>query len=196
VPAGEQGSVDVLESGTGPTRWERLSRRGRLLAAAAAVLVLAGLAVVPVRGWLADREQRRQVRLETALTVSTSSTSPPGGEVLWSVSVHNAGPRPVTVTALDAATDLLTLRMLGGELRVAPGRDASVPLSVLLTCRPGADPHAPLVSAVRVRRADGDTVLRRTPLTATSPLEDVTATVCGVRPDTRGRELSGPLVRD
>jgi hypothetical protein len=76
---------------------------------------------------------------------------------------------------------------------VEPGTEAPVPVSVLLTCAPQPDAAGPPVATVHVRRADGSDVVRTTELRSTRPLEDVADTRCSVAPDTRDRELSGPL---
>jgi hypothetical protein len=191
--------VELLESGNGSsrwrTRWAGLPRRARLLVAALLVGTLVGAGL----GWVHDRSARRafeqRIALTTALSISSSSTSPPGGEVGYFVVVRNEGARRVSVTAVEGATDRLRLRMRDDAARpVDPGTETAIPLSVLLSCVPGAGEER-LPAEISLRREDGGAVTRRVDLRPTAPLLDVVTTLCDVRPDLRDHEISGPVLR-
>jgi hypothetical protein len=172
-----------------------MPRGARLLVGALLVVALAGAAP----GWLHDRSAQRaleqRIALTTALSVSSSSTSPPGGEVGYFVVVRNEGPRRVTVTDVEGVTDRLRLRMRDDAARpVDPGTETAIPLSVLLSCVPGAGEER-LPAEISLRREDGGAVTRRVDLRPTAPLLDVVTTLCGVRPDLRDHEISGPVLR-
>jgi hypothetical protein len=194
-----ESSVELLESGSGPsrwrTRWAGLPRGGRLLVAALLVVALAGAGL----GWLHDRSARlaleQRIALTTGLSISSSSTSPPGGEVGYYVVVRNEGSRRVSVTAVEAATERLRLRMRDAAARpVDPGAETAIPLSVVLSCVPDAGEKR-LPAEISLRREDGGAVTRRVDLRPTAPLLDVVTTLCGVRPDLRDHEISGPVLR-
>ena len=203
-PAASSG-IGVLEGRSGPSWWERrwaaLPRRWRRAVAAVVVLVLVAGGVVLARGWVAQRALRQQVLITTSLEVESSSTSPPGGRVEYDVAVRNDGAHPVRVTSLEASTDWLRLRMRDdGDRLVDAGGEVRIPVSVLLTCGPGAGRAADLRATdlraeVRLRREDGGSTARRVDLRGAALVLDVAATLCRVRPGLRGYELSGPTVR-
>jgi hypothetical protein len=113
--------------------------------------------------------------------------------VRFFVLLRNAGPRPVTVTALDGVGEGLRLRILDETDRPVPaGAEVEIPLSVRVTCPAGS---GGLTAEVRVRRQDGGAAVRRLGLEPARLLLDVAATVCSVRPDLRDHELSGPVLR-
>lgn len=177
------GPVDLFDSG------ERSPRRRRLVIAAVVLLVLAAAGGLLVRQRLADR-----VALAASLEVATTATSPPGGAVRWSVAVRNDGARPVRVVSVTTSTDRIVLSS-GGTVSgpVQPRQEVDIPVSVRLTCGSTTRP-ASLATAVRIRRSDGGSATRVVPLAAAASLLDVVDTLCSVRPDLRGQELSGPVV--
>jgi hypothetical protein len=111
--------------------------------------------------------------------------------------VRNDGALPVSITSVAAADPGLEVRMRDdGERPVAAGREIEIPLSVLLTCVPGAGSARPFLAAeIGVRREDGRPTTERAELRPTAPLLDVAASLCLVRPDLRDHELSGPVLR-
>jgi len=185
------GPVEVIESGTGLPRG-----RHRLLIALGIVALLAAGGVW-FRHWAAERELRHAVVLTTTLGVVSSSTSPPGGSVLYFLEVRNVGPRPLSVTSVDASSQGLRIRMRdAGRRRVDVGGEVDIPLSARVTCTDGVpadDRHLPAV--IGVRREDGGTTTRRVELTPAAVVLDVAATLCDVRPGLRAHELSGPVLR-
>ncbi len=183
---------------SGNTPPSPLARGGRRLVAALAALVLLGGGVLFVRSWSADHELRQAVDLTATLGVASSSTSPPGGAVRYYLLVRNDGALPVSVTSVDAAAPGLRLRMRDeGERRIAPGREVEVPLSVRLTCVPGAGAARPaLAAALGVRREDGGSTSRPVEVRPAALVLDVAETLCAVRPGLRDHELSGPVLRD
>ena len=122
---------------------------------------------------------------------------PAGGRGALLLLVRNDGALPVAVTSVDAADAGLRLRMQDeGERRIPPGREVEIPLSVRLTCVPGAGAARPSLDAeIGVRREDGGATSRPADLRPASLVLDVAATLCGVRPDLRDHELSGPVLR-
>jgi hypothetical protein len=166
--------------------------------ASVAVLVLLVGGILVVRTWSAERELRQAVELSTSLGIWSSSTARPGGEVRFFVLVRNDGALPLSVTSVAAADRGLQLRMRDeGERRIAPGKEVEVPLSVLVTCARGAGASGPSLAAeIGVRREDGGTTSRATELRPAGLVLDVAATLCAVRPELRGHELSGPILRD
>lgn len=188
--------VELLESG-GPARWEERAptpRRGRGLVAVLAVLVLLGGGLLLVRNWSAEREA---VELTVTFGVLSSSTSPPGGSVRFFVLVRNDGPLPLSVTSVDAADVGLRLRMRDdGDRPIAPGKEIEIPMSVRVSCVPGAGAARPSLAAeIGVRREDGGTTARPAVLSPAILVLDVAATLCRIRPDLRDHELSGPVLR-
>jgi hypothetical protein len=193
--------VELLESGTEPSRlgarWAALPRTARSAVAALVVVALLVAALV----WVHDRSARRaleqRISLTTALGVSSSSTTPPGGQVGYFVVVRNEGPRRVSVTGVEGATEQLRLRMRDdADRRLDPGTETAIPLSVRLSCGAGASAgESGLPLALRLRRADGGSTTRRVVLEPATPLLDVVSTLCGARPDLRNQELSGPVLR-
>jgi hypothetical protein len=185
------GAVDVIESGTGPPRG-----RSRVLLALG-ILALLAAGGVWFRDWAAERELRHTVQLITTLGVVSSSTSPPGGSVLYFLEVRNDGPRPLSVTSVDASSHGLRIRMRdAGRRRIDVGEEADIPLSARVTCTDGIDAdHRPLPAAIGVRREDGGTTTRRVELSPAALVLDVAATLCDVRPGLRAHELSGPVLR-
>jgi FlaG/FlaF family flagellin (archaellin) len=177
--------LDVLDSGA------RSPRHRRLVVAVAVVLAVAVAVGLLTRQRLADR-----VVLAASLEVATTATSPPGGAVRWSVAVRNDGARPVRVTSLATSADgiVLSSRATPGD-PVGPGQQVDVPVSIRLTCGSGSAARpAGLVTAVRIRTPDGRAATRRVPLGSAGSLLDVVDTLCSVRPELRGQELSGPVV--
>jgi hypothetical protein len=192
---------ELFEGGTGRSwwadRWAALPRGGRRLVVGLAVLVLLGGGVALVRNWAAERQLRQAVELTATVGVWSSSTNRPGGEVGFFVLVGNDGPRPVSVTSVTAAGGGVQVRMRDdGAQPVAPGQEVEIPLSVRLTCVPGAGAARPSLDAeIGVRRDDGGSTSRHVDLQPAAPVLDVAATLCGVRPDLRDHELSGPVLR-
>jgi hypothetical protein len=159
------------------------------------VLALVGAGVAWYRDRATERALAERIALTTSLGVSSSSTTPPGGEVGFFVVVRNDGPRPVEVTAVEGATDRLRLTMRHDiRPRLDPGTVNAIALSVRLTCRPGREP-AELPVEIRLRPQDGGTVNRRVDLQPAGLVRDVAATLCAVRPGLRNHELSGPVLR-
>ena len=174
-------------------RWGALPGGVRRLIAVVVVLLLLGAGAVRLRDWAAERALSRRVVLAASLGVSSSSTSPPGGAVRYSVRVSNAGPRPVWVISVGGGTGRIRLSVAGADRRVDAGRVVSMPLSVLVTC---GEPTPTAVDAVvHVRRQDGGRVAARVEVRSGMLLLDVAATLCDVRPELRGYELSGPIAR-
>jgi hypothetical protein len=188
---GMSGPVEILEGGTAPSR----GRRG-LIGALAVLAVLTGV------GWFRDQAVERglehTVRLATTFGVASSSTSPPGGSVRYFLVVRNDGPRPLSVTSVDAAIQGLRVRMAdAGERRVDAGKEIEIPLSARLTCPAGGVGAArgELPATIAVRREDGGSATRHVALSPASLVLDVAATLCAVRPGLRDDELSGPVLR-
>ena len=196
LPRGE-----LFEGGTGPSwwsgRWAALPLGGRRLVAGVAVLVLLGGGVVVFRNWAAERALRQAVELTATVGVWSSSTNRPGGEVGFFLLVANGGPLPVSVTSVTAVGPGLQMRMRDDGARpITPGREVEIPLSVRLTCVPGAGAARPSLDAeIGVRRDDGGATSRQVDLRPAALVLDVAATLCGVRPDLRDHELSGPVLR-
>jgi hypothetical protein len=193
--------VELLEDGNGASSWDTppapLSRgRRRLVAGLAALVLLAG-GVLFVRNWAAERELRQAVELTATLGVVSSSTTPPGGAVVFFLLVRNDGALPVAVTSVDGADPVLRMRMRDdGDRTIAPGSEVEIPLSVRLTCVPGAgDARPSLTVEIGVRREDGGSTSRPAELRPTSLVLDVAASLCLVRPELRDHELSGPVLR-
>ena len=193
--------MELLEGGDGASSWEAphapLGRGGRRLVAGLAVLVLLAWGVLFVRAWSAERELRQAVDLTATFDVTSSSTTPPGGSVRYFLLVRNDGALPVSVTSVDAADTGLRLRMLeDGDRPIAPGREVEIPLSVRLTCVPGAGASGPSLTAeIGVRREDGGSTSRPAELRSAALVLDVAASLCLVRPELRDHELSGPVLR-
>jgi hypothetical protein len=101
----------------------------------------------------------------------------------------------VSVTAVEGKTERLRLRMRDDADRTLdPGTETAIPLSVRLSCLPGAA-ETGLPAEILLRREDGGSATRRTDLRPTAPLLDVVSTLCAVRPDLRDHEISGPILR-
>ena len=190
--------VEVLESGPEVARRRvagGVPARVRVLITAFGVLVLLGAGLTWYRDVTTEQELAERVSLTTSLAVSSSSTTPPGGEVGYFVVIRNDGPRPVEVTRVEGATDRLRLTMrYDHRPRLDPGTVNAIALSVRLTCRPGRPP-AELPVEIRVRRQDGGTTSRRVDLQPSALVGDVATTLCTVRPGLRDHELSGPVLR-
>jgi hypothetical protein len=186
--------VDVLASRPGWT--ESLPRPARRLAILALVGVVAVAGVLWLRDREADRARAERIELVTSLAVESSSTSPPGGRVAYSVVLRNEGERPVTVTSVTGVGHGLRLRLLDGAERVVPADgELALPVSVRLTCA-GADGAAgPLPVQLALRRADGAVTSREVELGSAFLVQDVAATLCAVRPDLSDHELSGRVLR-
>jgi hypothetical protein len=178
-------------------RWAALPGRVRALLAAVLVVALLAAGAVWVRDRALEQGLQRRVSLVASLGVSSSSTSPPGGAVRYSVLVRNAGPRPVWITSVDGATDGLRLVVPTGDRRVDPGRVLSVPMSALVTCALEATgtSSSTLRAVLHVRRQDGVSSGVRVALRAGDLLLGVAATICAVRPNLRDYDLSGPIAR-
>ena len=193
--------VELLEDGTGASAWDTppapLPRGGRRLVAGLAVLVLLGGGVLFVRTWSADREARQAVELTVTFGLLSSSTVPPGGSVRFFVLVRNDGALPVSVTSVDATDPGLRLRMRDDGARpVGPGEEIEIPLSVRLTCVPGAGAPRPSLDAeIGVRREDGGPAFQRAELRPAGMVLDVAKSVCLTRPELRDHELSGAVLR-
>ena len=185
------GPVDVIESGT-----EFPPGRARLLAAVG-ILVLLVAGGVWFRGWAAERGLRHAVQLTATLGVVSSSTSPPGGSVRYFLEVRNDGPRPLSVTSVDASSQGLRIGMRdAGARRIYVGGEVDIPLSARVTCSDGIEGHdRRLPATIGVRRDDGGTTTRRVDLVPAAVVLDVAATLCDARPDLRAHELSGPVFR-
>jgi hypothetical protein len=186
------GAGDVIESGPGvPRGCSRL-----LIALGTLVLLAAG--GVWFRGWAAERELRHVVELTVTFGLVSSSTSPPGGSVLYFLGVRNDGPRPLSVTSVDASSGGLRIRMRdAGRRRIdVGGEEVDIPLSVRVTCSGGIDvDRRSLPASIGVRREDGGTTTRRVALGPAAVVLDVAATLCDVQPGLRAHELSGPVLR-
>jgi hypothetical protein len=189
--AAVSGPVDVIEGGTPTPRG-----RSRLLIALAVLALLVGGGVW-LRDRAAERERQRAVELTVTLGVVSSSTSPVGGSVLYFLEVRNHGPRPLSVTSVDASRQGLRIRMCGpGGRRVDVGGEVDLPLSARVTCSEGIpDDHRGLPAAVGIRREDGTATVRRLALAPAAVVVDVAATLCDVQPGLRALELSGPVFR-
>jgi hypothetical protein len=189
---------DLLEGGTGPSRWRRrwtaLSPLARRLVVVGVVLLVAGVGVVEFREWAAERARTRVVDLATSVDVFTSSTTPPGGQVTFLLVVRNDGPLPVVVTSVAGSAAGLRLRGLDDvERRLPPNASAAVPLSVRLDCRSYLEGDG-LTAEVSVRRQDGGSAARRVRPDPADLLLDVATTLCRAQPGLRDREISGPVL--
>ena len=187
----------MLEGGLEPPWWRRawaaLSPRGRRGLAALVVLAAVVAGAVLVRERAADQERRERVALATTVGIASSSTDPPGGQVRFFLVVRNAGPLPVSVTAVEGTGEGLRLAMRdAGARSIGAGGEIEIPLSVRLTCPTGP---AALTAEIAVRRDDGGSTTRRVDLQPARLVLDVAATLCSVRPDLRDHELSGPVLR-
>jgi hypothetical protein len=205
-PAWDDGSEpagDLLEGGAAPRWWHSrvaaLPPVGRRLAAAVALLavvvVLVGVGMQWWRDRAVERELMQRVDIATSVGVWSSSSSPKGGSVGYFVVVRNDGPYAVEVESLAAAGGGMRLRMRGDDSRrIAAGEEIIAPLSVLLSCRPGARTPAWRFEAdVRVRRIDGSAANRRVELADAASLFDVADTICRFSPGLVDKELSGPV---
>lgn len=199
--------VEVLEGGSGPSRWQRgwsavPPRRRRALVTATAAAVAAVVAVtggLQAQAWRVERDQREQIRLALAVGVWSSSSTPRGGQVVYFLSVRNAGREALDLTSVRASSDELEVRARDGDARrMDAGSEIRVPLSVLLTCSPSAPGtvvRTDVQADVGVRRADGRLAERRIDLAQAGLVLDVADTLCSVRPGLSGYELSGPILR-
>src|SRR3954470_17982741 len=191
---------DLLEGGLRPPWWRRawtaLPRPARLLAVGLVVALALGALGLELRSRAAERALARQVVLSASMSVSSLSTTPPGGEVSFFVVVRNQGPRPVGITGLEGSAGGLRLRMKDDVVRqVSPGAETAVPVSVRLTCPDygGGDGVAPAIAG---RREDGGKTTRRVRPDPADLLLDVATTLCGSRPDLQDQEISGPVLAD
>jgi hypothetical protein len=165
--------------------------------ALAVVVVTAGVAQHEVSQWRTERRLNDTVGIRAAIDVSSSSTTPRGGRVDFSMTIRNDGPRRVRVTGVSIAQDGLRVAApgLGTGTFVRAGSAKDVSLSVRLDCnqrRSGAIVPG-LRGVVNVRPLSGS--LHRVSLTfgrATS-LIDVAETLCSIGPHDFG-ELSGPIL--
>lgn len=189
---------DLLEGGTGPSwwrrRWAALPRSARRLVLALAVLLVAGAGIVELRERAADRARARVVDLTASVDVTSSSTTPVGGQVSFFLLVRNEGPLPLQVTAVRGSVAGLRLRELDRvERPVPPGAETAVPLSVRLDCRT-YEGGGGLTTEVSVRRADGGGTTRRVRPDPADLLLDVALTLCRSVPGLRDQEISGPVL--
>ena len=196
APGDERG--ELLEGGTGSSwwrrRWTALPRSARRLVLAVVVLLVAVVGVVELRDRAAERARARVVDLAASVDLSSSSTTPPGGQVSFFLLVRNEGPLPVLVTSVRGSAAGLRLRELDGvQRRVTPGTRTAVPLSVRLDCRTyrGGDG---LTADVSVRRQDGGSAVRRVRPDPADLLLDVATTLCRSQPGLRDQEISGPVL--
>jgi hypothetical protein len=196
--AADPPSGDVLEGGMRPgwwrRHWGRLSRRARLLLVVLVVVLASGAGGLEVRDRAVERAAAERVDLTASIGLSSSSTTPPGGQVSFFLVVRNEGALPVRITSVEGSAGGLRIRMQDDvERQLSPDAEAAVPVSVRLTCgRYGGG--AELSAEIAVRRADGAAVTRRVRPEPARLLLDVAATVCGSRPDLRDQELSGPVL--
>ncbi|MPQ97413.1 hypothetical protein GB931_05625 [Modestobacter sp. I12A-02628] len=183
-------------------RWRSLSRGVRAGAVCLVAAAVLAAAVLGYRSWAAGRAADREVRLSVTLGVSSSSTTPLGGQVEYFVTVRNDGLRPTTVEELASVGSGMDISG-SGPLRIEAADEALLPLSVLLTCDPapapdgtdaGAGPRT-LAGQVSVVREDGGTTTSDVLILAPEPLLDAAATLCSARPELRSYQLSGPTVR-
>jgi hypothetical protein len=189
---------DVLEGGLRPPWWRRgwtaLPRPARLLVVGLAVAVAVGALGLELRERAAERALARQVALAASVSLSSSSTTPPGGQVSFFVVVRNEGTRPLRITALEGSARGLRLRMQDDvERQVSPNGETAVPVSVRLTC-PDYGRGEGLTTAIAVRRADGGEATRTVRPDPADLLLDVASTLCGSLPDLRDQEISGPVL--
>jgi hypothetical protein len=171
------------------------------LAAAGAALVIGTVAaaagVGQLREWRTQGRLADTVELRATLQVSSSSMSPPGGRVDYSVTIRNAGPRVIRVDGLRVTQPGLDIESRHGALgdRVRPGGTLDLSLSVRLDCprRPPIGRSPALRGDVVAVPPNGRPRRVRTTLEGAAPLIDAVQTLCGVSPALR-KELSGPLL--
>lgn len=208
VRGGSDWSHDVLLSaGPGPDRpgrWSRWSARRRRSAAAAVLLPALALLAVPavgrVQAWQDERALRDRVSVAADLGVDASSWawSPSGrGRVEYFLVLRNHAPRPARMTEVRIEHGGLSIS--GRPVRrapVPPGGVAYVPLDVQLDCRqwrPGVRGPA-LRGHVGVVAASGRSSQVSIPVDRAGPLTGVVRTLCGLDPDLRIADMSGPLL--
>lgn len=209
TPVEQEVRAEVLAQRASPSWWERhllvVPAPVRRIASAVTVLTASAALVVSglvlVRDWLVERRQAQVVSLGVSLGVWASSTSPfTGGQVVYYASVRNRGIRPLKVTSIEASDGQLQLRARDGTARWVPaGSEILVPMSALLTCSlPSTTAESDargLHVDVGLRRDGGLLSPQRTSLDDAALILDVAETLCGVRPELRGYELSGPVIR-
>lgn len=168
-----------------------------LVLATAAVLVTGG---PTLRGWWDERALQDVMSIEAELGVDASSSawSPAGrGRVDYFLALRNTAPRPARVRTVRLTGNGLAISGRGlSDAPVQPGQVAYVPLSVRLDCRrwrPGLR-SAALSGEVAVVAASGRAAEVRTTVRAAAPLHGVARTLCGLDPDLRVDELSGPVL--
>lgn len=189
---------DLLEGGLQPPWWHRtwtaLPRRSRRLVVGVGVVLALAAGGLWLHDQAAERALARRVDLAASLAVSGDSRTPAGGQVSIYVVVRNNGPLPVRITSVEGGADGVRLGTPGGvDLQVPPGGEASVPVSVRLTCDRYTGGEG-LTAAVALLRADGGSVTRELRPRPAAALTDVATTLCAVRPDLRDAELSGPVL--
>jgi hypothetical protein len=189
---------DLLEGGLRPPWWRRawraLPRWARLLGVVLVAAVALGVVGLELRERAAERALTRQVDLGASMSLSSLSTTPPGGQVSFYVVVRNDGPLPVRITGLEGSASGLRLRMQDDvERQVSPDGETAVPVSVRLTCA-DYDGGDDLTTAIAVRRADGGATTRRVRPDPAVLLLDVATTLCGSLPGLRDQEISGPVL--
>lgn len=177
------------------------AQRRRVLAAVLVPMTVGALLVFgpAVRGWWDERAQQDVTSVEAELRVDGSSTawSPEGrGRVDYVLVLRNTAPRPTRVRTVRLAGNGLAISGRGRrDEQVQPGQVAFVPLSVQLDCRrwrPEVRGGA-LTGEVGVITASGRSARVRTSVRDAAPLPGVARTLCGLDPQLRPRELSGPV---
>jgi hypothetical protein len=163
----------------------------------ALVVAIATVAQREVSQWRSERQLNDTVGIRAVIDVSSSSTTPLGGRVDFSVTIRNDGPRRVRITGVSIAQDGLRVaaRGLGTGAFVHAGSAKDVSLSVRVDCNQRkSGPIVPgLRGVVNVRPRSGN--LHRVSLTfaQATPLIDVAQTLCSIGPHDFG-ELSGPIL--
>lgn len=194
--------VDMLEnepegSSRLAGRWSRRPRWWRWVGVLLGIGAMLPVLVTSAQDWAAERAAQDELLLSARLRVWTSSTNPVGGRVDYFVVIRNAGERPVVVTGVDVAE--LRLRVtdrVDRGVEVAAGDVRSVPVSVRLSCAPGADfdRDAALRAVVSAEPQSGRQRAVTVPVERSELLTDVANTLCSVRPDLADKELSGPIL--
>jgi hypothetical protein len=180
-----------------------MSRRGQRVVGGSLTLILATWGVFALlhqtRDWLDERSLRNQVSLRANIAVWASSSSPPvGGRVDYSVSIRNLGERPIRVTKVDIVNTRLRIRNRDTRPRVlGAGQTVSVPLSVRIDCTAGEGQvrQERLRGAIAAYPLSGRLRTVRPTFGHATLITDVADTLCRVRADLQGAELSGPVIR-
>jgi hypothetical protein len=179
--------------------WSAVPRRRRRGMAAGVAVILAftaaGAGVREAQQWLQERRLRDQVELRAAIDVQSWSSPLAGDRVDFFAIVHNTGSRPVRVTAIDIRYPRLHIRNRAAPRRpLAAGETLRVPLSVILDCTDRRTPRAGgLRGTVAASGANGRVRSVPASFDRSGLATDVADTLCSIRPNLRGAELSGPL---